>query len=148
MKNILLFSFFLFISFQLMAVKPVHAPYTPKNNVKSVETIYTVNKTVDNGGGLLTHLFKNNKTIRKMATWVKTKLFNKAAGIDLNDPVMKWLWYAIILLVVEIVLSVFFYALPFTLGLSWLASILIGLIGLAAAICFIYWLILYLDLQT
>ncbi len=140
MKNYLLLGLLFLFSTQLMAVKPVHAPASEKGNMNKVESLAMQKKVTATDGGIIDRLLKKNKTVRKMVNWVKTKLLKKNA-IDLDDPVMKWLWYAIILAIAATVLGIVFSFLP---GILWIIP---SLLGLAAGICFIYWLILFLDMQ-
>lgn len=89
---------------------------------------------------------KAAKLITKMASskagkWVlkKATQVNKIAGkmgVDLSDPVQKWLWYAIFGVVAGTVLySVALFAF-------WPLSYIAGLVYLAGVICFWYWVYL------
>jgi len=63
-----------------------------------------------------------------------TKLAQKF-GVDLQDPVQKWLWYAIIGFLVAIAISIVGVFVPFVWYISYL-------IWLAAVVSFWYWVYL------
>lgn len=142
MKKLVLLSFLLFMGMQLMAVKPAHAPVKENKTQVTHESQVTHETTVTHtsakkeGGGILSKLLKKSKKLNKLVKWVKTKVFKKA--IDLDDPVMKWLWYAIFLAAASIIVGILSTFIPFI----WIVG---SLLGLGAAICLVYWLILYMD---
>ncbi len=91
---------------------------------------------------------KANKMAKRLAKFSQTKVgkwvvkkavkankFIQKLGIDLQDPVQKWLWYAILGFLAAIVISVLGYFIPFIWYISYL-------IWLAAVISFWYWVYL------
>ena len=78
-----------------MAVNP-----TPATNNADVETTIAVDIDQHQGFfGKVKTFFK--KKIKKVKTFMAS-----AIDIDLQDPVFKWLWYALILLLVSIIISI------------------------------------------
>lgn len=66
---------------------------------------------------------------------IQANKFLTKAGVDLQDPVQKWLWYAIFGVIAGTVL----YAAGFAFGPLWYLGYLIYLAGI---ICFWYWVYL------
>lgn len=72
------------------------------------------------------------KKVAKVAKW-----FNKKGGkIDFQDPVNKFLWYAIVLWAGALVLSILAFG-PGIYFLSWIAYLL----WLAGSVCFVVWIL-------
>jgi len=91
---------------------------------------------------------KANKMMKRLAKFSQTrvgkwmvkkavqanKVLNKL-GVDLQDPVEKWLWYAIIGAIAAVVISILGVFVPFIWYISYL-------VWLAAVISFWYWVYL------
>jgi len=135
MKQLLVLSIMFFFSTQIMAVKPVHAIDVSEEATENVQVL-NIDKNVVHDGGIFSKLLKKNKTLSKMANWVQTKVLNKA--LNTSDPVNKWLYFAIVLALGSIVLGII---VPWNRGIS----LLVSLLSLAAAVCFVYWLLLIID---
>lgn len=85
---------------------------------------------------------KRNERIMKVVTKAKmavTKVAEKL-DIDLEDETMKWLWYAIIAYAASVVL----WLLSFFVGFIGWISALASLLG---TVCFVIWLLKYLELD-
>jgi hypothetical protein len=86
------------------------------------------------------------KELKKQARFEKImnklqKKMNKRSGlIDRNDDTGKWLWWAIVLAVISVVLSIISWFVPF----GWYLS---GLLWTAASICLLIWLLKYLEVM-
>ena len=89
---------------------------------------------------------KMNKMAKRLAKFSQTKVgkwvVKKASkvakylqAVDLQDPVQKWLWYAIFLLIGAVVVSILGYFIPFIWYISYL-------VWLAGVVCFWYWVYL------
>ena len=84
---------------------------------------------------------KQKRNARIMKVVLKVEKFAEKLDIDLDDDTNKWLWYAIFAWVASIILYILG---AFTLGfLSWIGY-LAGLIG---SVCFVIWLLKYLDVM-
>ena len=83
--------------------------------------------TVEQQSSALKKEFKAEKKVAKLQ-----KMLAKA-GIDLQDPVKKWLWFALGLAIISVVLSVINVG-----SLAYIAWV-------AAGICVIIWLLKYAD---
>lgn len=92
-----------------------------------VSSTQTTATTVEQQSSALKKEFKAQKKLAKYETLMQK------AGIDVKDPVKKWLWLGIIALIASIV----FYAI----GQWWLGY----LTSSAAGIFFLIWLLKYLD---
>ncbi len=80
--------------------------------------------TVEQQSASLKKEFKSQKRTAKLQQMLEK------AGIDLKDPVKKWLWYGLGLWIAAAVMSL----IP---GIWYLA----GLVGLGGTICIIVWLV-------
>lgn len=140
MKHVILLGLMLVFSVQLMAIKPVEAAEVSAEYAEAVENIQVNNTTAAYDGGIIGKFLKKNKTVKKMTNWVQNKVLKK--DFSINDPVNKWLWYAIILAVLTIVISIVFSFIPGLWRISWIIT---SLLGLAVTVCFIYWLLLFLE---
>ncbi len=146
MKN-LKFTFF----FILLAAFFVNAPMSYAVKTVTTPVTETAVKTKKEG-----KFFKNVKKKRaslkqRFSKW-KHNLVGKILkkGIDLDDPVKKWLWYAIIGVGGAIVLSILASVLAVGavstgastgVGISLLLGIFAGLLYLAGTVAFVIWLI-------
>lgn len=104
--------------------------------------------TVQNGenttGVISKKELKKQERLEKVMTKVQKKMDKmEKKGIDKNDPVQKWLWWAIVLAIASIVASILFYSSWLVVGLWWLPSLL----WTAASICFLIWLLKYLEVM-
>jgi len=96
-----------------------------KSFVESLETFIIQRKS------------QRKQKIQKLFAKGKAKLA-KAIDVDFDDPVNKWLWYAIIAAGISIafsILALFFRAFRLIRYLSYLASV----------VCFAIWIVKYLE---
>ena len=130
MKNLNILSLLMILAL-LFAVQPASAVVSVKNSNES--TTATVSKKE----------LKKQERMEKLMDKIQKKMDKmQKKGIDRNDPVQKWLWFAIILAIASIIASILFYSSWLVVGFWWLPSLLWS----AASICFLIWLLKYLEL--
>lgn len=78
---------------------------------------------------------KQKRFEKRMA---KVKDFMEKKGVDFTDPVDKWLWFAIFGWGAAILLSIILSIAPWGF---WTVGWLISIVGLAATVCFVIWLL-------
>jgi len=129
MKNLNLLSLLIVVAL-LLGVQPATAVVSVQTNTET--TTATISKKE----------LKKQHRIEKLMDKIQKKMDKmEAKGLDRNDPVGKWLWLAIILAVASLVASILFYSSWLVVGLWWLPSLL----WTAAGICFLIWLLKYLQ---
>ncbi len=94
-----------------------------------VSSTHTTATTIEQQTSTLKKEFKKEKRFSKLNDLLAKK------GVDLNDPVKKWLWLTILFVAASVVLSV--------LGVG---GILARLVWAAASVCFLIWLAKYFEL--
>ena len=110
-----------------------------------LQTALAVNPTpataiVDSEATVLIDADQNKGFFGKIKTKIKTKIAKvkafvaSALDIDLQEPIFKWLWYALIGLAVAVVFSIFAVFVP----VLWIVG---SLAGLASTICWVVFLI-------
>jgi len=138
MKFKIVYTSFVFL-FALAFTPQLQATPTNERNVTINEsqsfTDALVTKKMNKSGKLANRLnkliFKAKKFSNKLA---------KKLDVNLDDPIMKWLWYGLFALGAAFILYVLSI---FTFGfLSWFAY----LASLASTACFVVWLLKYLEL--
>lgn len=147
MKN-LKFTFF----FLLLAAFFVNAPMSYA--VKTVTTPVSTEATVktEKKGKFFKNLKKKRTSLKQRFSKWKHNLVGKILkkGIDLQDPVKKWLWYALIGLGGAIIFSILGSVLAVGavaagtstgVGISLLLGIVAGLLYLAGTVAFVIWLV-------
>lgn len=125
MKNLNILSLLVIISL-LFAVQPASAVVSVQN---SKETTSISKKDL-----------KKQERMEKLMDKIQKKMDKmESKGIDKNDPVGKWLWFAILAWILAIVLYIL---AAFTFGAFWYIAYLASLAG---TIFFIVWLLKVLD---
>ncbi|MCB9285416.1 MAG: hypothetical protein H6563_15230 [Lewinellaceae bacterium] len=131
MKNLNFLSLLMILAL-LFAVQPASAVVSVRNSNETATA--TVSKK---------ELKKQNR-MEKMVDKIQKKMDKLTKkGIDKNDPTGKWLWFAIILGIAAIIASILFYSTWLVVGLWFLPSLLWA----AASICFLIWLLKYLEVM-
>jgi hypothetical protein len=101
-----------------------------------IQPTYTMIETRSLGNTLT--LEKQKKELKKefriQKKFDKFNKFFKKNSIDINDPVKKWLWFALGFGLASIALSIFF------------GGVLAGIAWSAAGVCLIIWLLKYLQI--
>ena len=128
MKNFNFLSLLVIISL-LFAVQPASAVVSVQNKDN---TTATVNKK---------ELKKQERMEKMMDKFQKKMDKMESKGIDRNDPVGKWLWFAILAWILAIVLYIL---AAFTFGAFWYIAYLASLAG---TIFFVIWLLKVLDVM-
>lgn len=125
MKNLNILSLLVIISL-LFAAQPASAVVSVQN---SKETTSISKKDL-----------KKQERMEKLMDKIQKKMDKmESKGIDKNDPVGKWLWFAILAWILAIVLYIL---AAFTFGAFWYIAYLASLAG---TIFFIVWLLKVLD---
>ncbi len=125
MKNLNILSLLVIISL-LFAVQPASAVVSVQN---SKETTSISKKDL-----------KKQERMEKLMDKIQKKMDKmESKGIDKNDPVGKWLWFAILAWILAIVLYIL---AAFTFGAFWYIAYLASLAG---TIFFIVWLLKVLE---
>ncbi|MBK7337860.1 MAG: hypothetical protein IPJ00_17625 [Saprospirales bacterium] len=125
MKNLNILSLLVIISL-LFAVQPASAVVSVQN---SKETTSISKKDL-----------KKQERMEKLMDKIQKKMDKmESKGIDKNDPVGKWLWFAILAWILAIVLYIL---AAFTFGAFWYIAYLASLAG---TIFFVIWLLKVLE---
>lgn len=125
MKNLNILSLLVIVSL-LFAVQPASAVVSVQN---SKETTSISKKDL-----------KKQERMEKLMDKIQKKMDKmESKGIDKNDPVGKWLWFAILAWILAIVLYIL---AAFTFGAFWYIAYLASLAG---TIFFVIWLLKVLD---
>ncbi|MBK6621678.1 MAG: hypothetical protein IPH04_03770 [Saprospirales bacterium] len=125
MKNLNILSLLVIVSL-LFAVQPASAVVSVQN---SKETTSISKKDL-----------KKQERMEKLMDKIQKKMDKmESKGIDKNDPVGKWLWFAILAWILAIVLYIL---AAFTFGAFWYIAYLASLAG---TIFFVIWLLKVLE---
>ena len=108
------FTLFLFMGV-FFSLQSANAMIEPTNNAAVIEMQKQKNEEL-----------QKNKKYQKFS-----KKLNKASGIDLSDPVKKWLWFALGFGIASVILSIFF------------GGLLAGIAWTAAGVCLVIWILKY-----